>query len=120
MTRRSTMPKTANVLVPKALNVAVPEAPNDIAPKAPDVAALARQHTAAAVAALVELLGADDEKLRVTAAAALLDRGWGKPGQPAEAARPFDVLSDEQLTQAIDLLRKVIPSAKPPKQSRAA
>jgi hypothetical protein len=89
-----------------------------IAPKAQDVAALAREHTAAAVATLVEMLTADDEKLRVAAAAALLDRGWGRPGQPIEAARPFAQLSDEQLTRAIDHLRKALATAKPAKRSR--
>lgn len=40
---------------------------------------LARQHTAAAIAALVAAL--TDDKTRVAAAVALLDRGWGKPVQ---------------------------------------
>lgn len=40
---------------------------------------LARAHTEAAIRALVEALG--DEKTKVPAAVALLDRGWGKPAQ---------------------------------------
>jgi hypothetical protein len=44
-----------------------------------DVQALARQHTERAILTLVESL--DDPKLKVQAAVALLDRGWGKPVQ---------------------------------------
>lgn len=43
--------------------------------------ALAREHTAAAIAALVRALRSDDERVAVTAASVLLDRGWGKPKQ---------------------------------------
>lgn len=42
--------------------------------------AAARSHTAAAIKALVASL--KDERNRVAAATALLDRGWGKPAQP--------------------------------------
>lgn len=44
-----------------------------------DVQALAREHTAQAIATLVKCL--DNPKERVPAAIALLDRGWGKPHQ---------------------------------------
>jgi hypothetical protein len=44
---------------------------------------LARQHTPAAISALVESL--KDPKTRVVAACALLDRGWGRPRQQIEA-----------------------------------
>lgn len=40
---------------------------------------LAREHTDAAIQALVDALA--DEKTRVSAAIALLDRGYGKPAQ---------------------------------------
>ena len=40
---------------------------------------LARKHTGAALKALIEAL--TDERLKVQAASALLDRGWGKPAQ---------------------------------------
>jgi hypothetical protein len=49
-----------------------------------DVAALAREHTAAAIAALVNALG--NQRERVPAAVALLDRGWGKPPQAITGA----------------------------------
>jgi hypothetical protein len=44
---------------------------------------LARQHTEAALATLVEIaLNGENESARVTAANALLDRAWGKPSVP--------------------------------------
>ena len=44
------------------------------------VAELARSHTLEAIDALVELMRhGKDERVRGTAAQALLDRGWGKP-----------------------------------------
>ena len=49
-----------------------------------DVGALAREHTPAAIAALVAALGKERE--RVSAAVALLDRGWGKPTQAITGA----------------------------------
>jgi hypothetical protein len=49
-----------------------------------DVKELARQHTEAAINALVEALG--DPKQRVAAATALLDRGYGKPKQEVESS----------------------------------
>ena len=45
-----------------------------------DVQALAREHTVAAIQTLVGAL--KDPKLKVQAAEALLNRGWGKPLQP--------------------------------------
>lgn len=47
-----------------------------------DVQELARQHTEQAIRTLVQAL--DDPKLRVQAACALLDRGWGRPVQSVE------------------------------------
>jgi hypothetical protein len=46
------------------------------------VQSLAREHTEAAVLALVEAL--NNPRERVPAAVALLERGWGKPVQPIE------------------------------------
>jgi hypothetical protein len=45
-----------------------------------NVQELARTYTEEAIRTLVEAL--DDPKLKVQAACALLDRGWGKPLQP--------------------------------------
>src|SRR5215475_487014 len=45
-----------------------------------NVQELARSYTAAAIETLAKALA--DPKLRVQAAVAILDRGWGKPTQP--------------------------------------
>lgn len=53
--------------------------------KAPiEIRSLARQHTAAAIKTLVDIMGKEgvNEAARVSAANSLLDRGWGKPSQP--------------------------------------
>lgn len=59
-------------------------------PKLPEdvkhVRELARQYTASAVAALVEVLESDSASGKVAAANALLDRGWGKPEQQITGA----------------------------------
>jgi hypothetical protein len=48
-----------------------------------EVRALARKYTLLAVNTLVRLAkSADKDAVRATAAAALLDRGWGRPVQP--------------------------------------
>ena len=45
-----------------------------------DLVALARQHTAAALGRLVQLMEQDEDRnIALSAATALLDRGWGKP-----------------------------------------
>ena len=52
------------------------------------VAELARSYTREAIETLVELMrSGNDERVRGTAAQALLDRGWGKP--------KIEVVSDE-------------------------
>lgn len=47
-----------------------------------DVREAAKQHTQAAITALVQAL--DDPKAKVAAATALLDRAWGRPAQHVE------------------------------------
>lgn len=65
------------------------------------IEALARKHTAEAIAALV--LALQDRGTRVAAACALLDRGWGKPRNPAgdgdraEKQPIYFLASDEKL-----------------------
>jgi hypothetical protein len=66
-----------------------------------EVNALARQHTAAAIEALVKSLG--DRRTRVQAAQALLDRGWGKPMQAVELATR-DVVMAHQFDEALERL----------------
>ena len=51
--------------------------------RAKGIEALAREHTAAAIATLVAAL--KDPRHKVAAATALLDRGWGRPKQMIEA-----------------------------------
>lgn len=55
-----------------------------------DVQALARRHTEPAIRALIEALR--DPRLKVQAAQALLDRGWGKPAQTIHAQSEATVL----------------------------
>ena len=50
-----------------------------------EIAALARAQTSTALNALVEIATkGEKEAARVSAAVALLDRGWGKPLQPTQ------------------------------------
>lgn len=46
-----------------------------------NVRALAKEHTATALAKIVELLEAKSERVQLLAAELLLDRGWGRPAQ---------------------------------------
>jgi len=55
-----------------------------------DVRALAREHTKAAMDALVQAL--KTSSTRVQAAVAILDRGWGKPAQPVEGSLGLETL----------------------------
>jgi hypothetical protein len=53
--------------------------------KAPtEIRSLARAHTATAINTLVGIMNQDEAPpaARVSAASAILDRGWGKPTQP--------------------------------------
>jgi hypothetical protein len=55
-----------------------------------DVADLAREHTEDAIAVLAEIMKNPDAPagVRVTAAKALLERGWGKAGAPPQEEEP--------------------------------
>jgi hypothetical protein len=57
-----------------------------------DVQQLAREHTTAAVLALVEALR--DPRHKVSAAVAILDRGWGRPQQQIVGDRDRPLLVD--------------------------
>ena len=46
-----------------------------------DIAALARKHGPRCIEVAARLLASKDEKMRLAAAIALLDRGWGRPAQ---------------------------------------
>jgi hypothetical protein len=73
-----------------------------------NVQELARQHTEQAVRALVEALR--DPKLKVAAATALLDRGWGRPIQPLQSENRTAVL---HLVAAQQASRELIAELKP-------
>ncbi len=50
-----------------------------------DIRSLARSHTEAAINALVGILhNSTSDPAKVSAATAILDRGWGKPAQPVD------------------------------------
>jgi hypothetical protein len=69
-----------------------------------ELRAAAREHTGAALEALVRVCKmGDSESARVAAANALLDRGYGKPLQQIEAGTPgdFSHLSDAELDEMI-------------------
>lgn len=46
-----------------------------------DIKAMAQKHGKAAIDGLVELMGHDEPDIRLRAAQAVLDRGFGKPAQ---------------------------------------
>lgn len=73
-----------------------------------EVRQLARQHTAVAMAALVEVAGnrKAPPAARVSAATVLLDRGWGKAVQPVDIndSRPLAGVPADQLLAAIAVL----------------
>lgn len=73
-----------------------------------ELAALARRHTASALRALVRIATkGESEAARVTAATAILDRGYGKPTQAVEHTGrnggPIEYanLSDEEIAARI-------------------
>jgi Family of unknown function (DUF5681) len=47
-----------------------------------EVRELAREHTVEAIETLVSIMRGGAPRAQITAAIALLDRGWGKPAQP--------------------------------------
>lgn len=74
-----------------------------------EVESLARQHTKAAITRLVDWLQSDNAKASVSAAVALLDRGYGKARQMVDAHVTHRVVtgSSEQLSPRLEqALRK--------------
>lgn len=73
-----------------------------------EVRELARQHTATAMQALVEVCANKKAppSARVSAASTLLDRGWGKPLQPVDIndSRPLAGVPAERLIAALTAL----------------
>lgn len=65
---------------------------------------LARAYTEEAILTLAECLKDPDGRIRVAAANALLDRGWGKPVQPTEEqpeTEKLSEMSDEELRKLV-------------------
>lgn len=76
------------------------------------IAALARQHTDRAIEVLAEALESEDERVRVTAAEKLLDRGYGKPvTMTADVTKRLDDWTDDDLDAAISAIRASLPSS---------
>lgn len=74
------------------------------------IAAKAREHTDSALNVLVEGLGSEDDRVRITAAKELLDRGWGKAVAMTADVSPknLDAIDDEQLDAAISVLESIL------------
>jgi HEAT repeat protein len=75
-----------------------------------DVRELARAHTKAALATLVDCMKNEDGAVRVAAARVILDRGWGRPIQSIEAdvkmsAQPNAIASTLTKQEKIAALR---------------
>lgn len=70
--------------------------PKAILPDGRTLAEVAREHTLDAVETLVAVMkDGESDAARVSAAVAVLDRGWGKPTQPIEADEAFADLAAE-------------------------
>lgn len=73
------------------------------------IAAKAREHTDTALQVLVEGMGDEDPRVRVTAAKEVLDRGWGKPlAMTADVTKRLDEFTDDDLDAGIAFLRAAI------------
>lgn len=68
-----------------------------------EVEALARVHTHRAIEVLAEIMEDDEagRQVRLNAAVALLDRGWGKVQQNIDPTQAPGMLTDEQLSAEI-------------------
>lgn len=69
-----------------------------------EVETLARVHTRVAIETLVEIMGdaAAPAAARVTAASAVLDRGWGRPQQSITVDEGVEYMSDDDLARSIE------------------
>lgn len=67
-----------------------------------EVKALARDCGPEAVKKLVELMRGDDRRTALAAAQALLDRGFGKPGQSVELSGAVGQMTHEQWLASLE------------------
>lgn len=73
------------------------------------IAAKAREHTERALEVLTEGMESEDEKVRLTAAKEILDRGWGKPlTMMADVTKKLDDFTDDDIDAGIAFLRAAI------------
>ncbi|QQR69845.1 MAG: hypothetical protein IPI58_04150 [Alphaproteobacteria bacterium] len=78
-----------------------PRKPKPKTAESEHVTTLARAHTAKAIAALAEILhDEDDPRIRVAAARALLERGWGRPAAMNEDETSMNETDATQREQA--------------------
>jgi len=85
----------------------------------PNPSVLAQGHTEAAIAVLVAALG--EERHRVRAALALLDRGWGRPRlAPERDPNPMAELSNAELAQAMEVVRGLVAQEEAARAAAAA
>jgi hypothetical protein len=87
--------------------------PNGRAKPEVDIAALARKHGPRCIEVAARLLASKDEKMRLAAAVALLDRGWGRPAQAitGENGQPLQIdfrWADSVPTVTITQVRQTI------------
>ncbi len=73
---------------------------------------LARTHTETALKTLVDCLTSGDERVRVAAATAILDRAWGKP--IAAVAEPEETQPNELASLSEDELKAIIAAEQRP------
>ena len=84
-TAEASDPNRAEPPAPPAAAAPDPAADGEGGTRAPSAAELARDYTELAIATLCELLKPDNsDRVRLGAALALLDRGWGRIGPSAE------------------------------------
>jgi hypothetical protein len=76
------------------------------------IAAKAREHTDKALEVLVEGMGDEDPRVRVTAAKEVLDRGWGKSlTMTADVTKKLDDFTDDDIEAGLAYLRAAIGAA---------
>jgi hypothetical protein len=70
------------------------------------IAAKAREHTDKAIEVLAAGLDSEDERIRLTAAEKLLDRGYGKPvTMTADVTKALDDYSDDEIADLLATVR---------------
>jgi hypothetical protein len=80
-----------------------------------DIRSLARRHTSLAINTLAGVArNSENDSARVAAAAHLLDRGWGKPGQDVSVSADIRITIRKMLGEEDELI-DVTPNQEPKK-----